>query len=90
MALITRDSPPAPPGPVEAADAAERLQRGLEEAGMADLRSIECSGPVRRGELTRCEADYAGGDTQLLLVALTTSGELDIQNPYPAQRRPGG
>ena len=88
--LLTRDSPPGPPGPVDAPTASERLERQLHDGGMADLRSVDCRGPVRRGALTRCRASYDGGDTQLLLVALTASGELDIQNPYPAQRRPGG
>jgi hypothetical protein len=45
---------------------------------------------VRPGRLTRCELLYRNGDTQLLLVRLASDGELDIENPYPAQRRPGG
>jgi hypothetical protein len=88
--LLTRDSPPGPPGPVAGRAASERLERQLHDSGIADLRTVECGGAVHRGALTRCLARYDGGDTQLLLVALTASGELDIQNPYPAQRRPGG
>jgi hypothetical protein len=86
-AVLTRDSPP---GPVDSAGAAERLAEQLRGGGVADLEGVECGGAVRRGALTRCEASYRDGDTQLLLVTLTARDELDVQNPYPAQRRPGG
>jgi hypothetical protein len=85
--LLTRD---LPAGPVEAAGAGERLARQLRDGGMADVRTVRCDGAVSRRAYTRCHASYAGGDTQLLLVVQTDDGELDIQNPYPAQRRPGG
>jgi hypothetical protein len=85
--LLTRDSPP---GPVDRAGAGERLAAQLRDGGMADLDAVECGAAVRRGAFTRCEASYRDGDTQLLLVTLGAGDELDIQNPYPAQRRPGG
>ena len=85
--LLTRDSPP---GPVDRAGAGERLAAQLRDGGMADLDAVECGAAVRRGAYTRCEASYRDGDTQLLLVTLGPGDELDIQNPYPAQRRPGG
>ena len=85
--LLTRDSPA---GPVEAAGAGELLAQQLRDGGMADVRTVRCDGAVRRRFYTRCHASYVGGDTQLLLVVQTADGELDIQNPYPAQRRPGG
>ena len=87
VVALTRDSPP---GPVDSAGAAERLAAQLRDGGVADLDRVECGGAVRRGALTRCEASYRDGDTQLLLVTLTARHELDVQNPYPAQRRPGG
>ena len=57
---------------------------------MDDAGSIRCQGAIRSGRLTRCELLYLDGDTQLLLVNLTADGDLDIEEPYPAQRRPGG
>jgi hypothetical protein len=85
--LLTRDSSP---GPVDRAGAGERLAAQLRDGGVADLDTVECGAAVRRGAFTRCEASYRDGDTQLLLVTLGAGDELDIQNPYPAQRRPGG
>jgi len=85
--VLTRDSPP---GPVDRAGAGERLAAQLRDGGVADLDRVECGGAVRRGAFTRCQASYRDGDTQLLLVTLTARDELDVQNPYPAQRRPGG
>jgi hypothetical protein len=85
--LLTRDSPP---GPVDSAGAGERLAAQLREGGVTDLDKVDCPDSVRRGRYTRCRASYRDGDTQLLLVVLGPGGELDIQNPYPAQRRPGG
>jgi len=52
--------------------------------------SVRCNGAVRVVLVTRCQVVYDNGDTQLLLVTLSDAGELDVQVPYPAQRRPGG
>jgi hypothetical protein len=57
---------------------------------VSDAGSVRCRDSIRPERLTRCELLYDDGDTQLLLIALTKDGELDIQQPYPAQRRPGG
>jgi hypothetical protein len=51
---------------------------------------VRCPGPIRPGRSTRCQFIYADGDTQLMLVTLTSRGELSIDVPYPAQRRPAG
>src|SRR5215207_4550343 len=59
--VLTRDSPPGPPGPVDGPAASERLERQLHDGGMADLRSVECGAAVRRAALTRCVARYDGG-----------------------------
>ena len=56
---------------------------------MDDVGGVDCQATIRARRLTRCDLLYDNGDTQLLLVALTADGELDIQQPYPAQRRPG-
>jgi predicted nucleic acid-binding Zn ribbon protein len=90
VVLLTRDSPPEPPAPVAARIAAQRLATDLRHGVIADLDSVRCPGSVAQGRLTRCQARYTDGDTQLLVVTQTADGELDIQNPYPAQRRPGG
>ena len=82
--LLTRDSPPAPPAPVPAARAEARLVRQLDVRG-----SVRCPGDIRSGRSTRCQFLYPDGDTQLMLVTLTPAGELEIDVPYPAQRRPG-
>jgi hypothetical protein len=86
----TRDSPPDPPAPVPAARAERRLARqlGADAGGLPG--SVRCPRPVRPGRTTRCEFLYADGDTQLMLVTVTANGELDIEVPYPAQRRPSG
>jgi len=86
-ALLTRDSPPEPPEPVPVARAEMLLARQL-DAGPA--ASVRCTGPIRPGRSTRCQFLYPDGDTQLMLVTLSRRGELDIDVPYPAQRRPGG
>ena len=83
--LLTRDSPPPPPAPVPAARAQARLVRQLDLRG-----SVRCPGSIRQGRATRCQFVYPDGDTQLMLVTLTAAGELEIDVPYPAQRRPGG
>jgi hypothetical protein len=85
VVLLTRDSPPEPPAPVPVARAEVRLARQL-DAGPA--ASVRCTGPIRSGRATRCQFLYPDGDTQLLLVTLSRRGELDIDVPYPAQRRP--
>ena len=84
--LATRDSPPQPPAPVPAPRAEARLARQL-DAGPA--ASVHCTGPIRSGRSTRCQFLYPDGDTQLMLVTLSRRGELDVDVPYPAQRRPG-
>jgi hypothetical protein len=63
-----------------------RLARQL-DAGPA--ASVRCTGPIRSSRSTRCQFLYPDGDTQLMLVTLSRRGELDIDVPYPAQRRPG-
>jgi hypothetical protein len=84
--LLTRDPPPEPLAPVPAARAEARLARQL-DAGPA--ASVRCTGPIQSGRSTRCQFLYPDGDTQLMLVTLSRRGELDIDVPYPAQRRPG-
>jgi hypothetical protein len=85
VVLLTRDPAPAPPGPVPAARAEHRLERQLAAAARQFVR---CPGPIRRDRSTRCEFIYPDGDTQLMLVTLSRDGELEIEVPYPAQRRP--
>ena len=85
-----RDPPPKPPTPVPSASAERRLVGQLRASGVDDAGSVRCQDSIRAGRLTRCELLYLGGDTQLLLVKLTAPGDLDIEQPYPAQRRPGG
>jgi hypothetical protein len=82
--LLTRDSPPPPPAPVPAARAEARLVRQLDLRG-----SVRCPGDIRPGRSTRCQFVYPDGDTQLMLVTLSAAGALEIDVPYPAQRRPG-
>jgi Protein of unknown function (DUF3311) len=86
VVLLTRDSPPQPPAPVPAARAEARLARQLDASPAA---SVRCTGPIRFGRSTRCQFIYPDGDTQLMLVTLSRRGELDVDVPYPAQRRPG-
>ena len=86
--LVLRDPAPGPPAAVPGASAERRLVQRLRAGGVGDARSVRCQGPVRPGRLTRCELLYLDGDTQLLLVDLLANGDLDIQQPYPAQRRP--
>jgi len=87
--LLTRDTPLQPPAPVPAARAELRLQRQLGAGGAGLPGSVRCPGSIRLGRATRCEFRYPDGDTQLMLVTLTARGGLDIDVPYPAQRRPG-
>jgi hypothetical protein len=51
---------------------------------------VRCPGSIRPGRPTRCQFVYENGDTRLMLVTLMEDGTLDIDVPYPAQRRPGG
>ncbi len=88
--LASRDSPPEPPAAVPSASAERRLVAQLRAEGVDDAGSIRCQHAIRSGRLTRCELLYVDGDTQLLLVNLTADGALDIEEPYPAQRRPAG
>jgi hypothetical protein len=88
--LVSRDDPePAAPDPVSVAGAERRLERQL---GFRDddTAAVTCARSIRLGRQTRCQLRYANGDTQLILVALMAGGELDVEIPYPAQRRPGG
>ncbi|MBA3263994.1 MAG: hypothetical protein H0T69_16305 [Thermoleophilaceae bacterium] len=89
VALLTRDAPPEPLTPVPVARAEQSLERQLRSGGGPN-GSVRCPGPIRPRRATRCEFLYPDGDTQLMLVTLTARGELDIEVPYPAQRRPGG
>jgi ribosomal protein L37E len=84
--LLSRDPEPEPPGPVPAARAERRLERQLAAGPSA---SVRCPGPIEPGHSTRCQFIYPDGDTQLMLVSLARAGELEIDVPYPAQRRPG-
>ena len=81
--LLTSDPAPEPPaGPSGASGAC--LARQLAAAA----RHSCCPGPIRPDSSTRCEFLYPDGDTQLMLVTLSRRGELEIEVPYPAQRRP--
>lgn len=88
--VVTRDPPPKPPAPVARAAAEQRLEGQLEAGGVEQLRSVRCGGSIRPSRTTRCELRFTDGDTQLMLVRVAADGELDIEVPYPAQRRPGG
>jgi hypothetical protein len=83
--LATRDAPPEPPAPVPAALAEARLERQL---AARPAEAVRCPGSIEPGRSTRCQFLYADGDTQLMLVTLTPSAELEVDVPYPAQRRP--
>jgi hypothetical protein len=85
LVLLTRDPAAGPPGPVPAARAELRLERQLAAGPSA---SVRCPGPIEPDRSTRCEFIYPDGDTQLMLVTLSRDGELEIDVPYPAQRRP--
>jgi hypothetical protein len=75
--------------PVAAFRAEERLLRELSAGGLGDAVSVDCAGPVRAGRATRCQVGYSDGDTQLILVGLDADRTIDVDIPYPAQRRPG-
>lgn len=85
---LTRDPEPEPPAPVPAARAEVRLERQLDTGGVGPAGAVRCPGPIRLARATRCQFLYPDGDTQLMLVTITRAGELDIEVPYPAQRRP--
>jgi hypothetical protein len=85
LVLLTRDPAPEPPGPVPAAQAELRLERQLAAGPSA---SVRCPRPIELDHSTRCEFIYPDGDTQLMLVTVAGDGELEIDVPYPAQRRP--
>ena len=89
VVLLTRGSGPDPLAAVPAAHAEPRLEHQL-GAGTKGMRgSVHCPGAIRPGRATRCQFLYADGDTQLMLVTLMGDGRLDIDVPFPAQRRPG-
>ena len=91
VVLLSRDDPPpAPPEPVASVRAERRLETRLALDEYGTGTSVRCNAPVREAFVTRCQVVYDNGDTQLLLVTLSDAGELDVQVPYPAQRRPGG
>jgi hypothetical protein len=85
--LLARDPAPEPIAAVPAARAEQRLERQLTGGPPGAVR---CPGSIRPGRASRCEFRYEDGDTQLMLVTVSANGELDIEVPYPAQRRPGG
>jgi hypothetical protein len=87
VVLLTREPEPGPPQPVPAARAERLLERRLDAGPGA---SVRCP-PARIDTLNeaRCQFVYPDGDTQLMLVTLGSDGELEIEVPYPAQRRPG-
>jgi hypothetical protein len=88
-ALATGRQPaPQEASAVAAPRAEERLERQLATAEIDDAASVRCPRTIRAGRSTRCQVRYANGDTQLILVTLLASGELDVDVPYPAQRRP--
>ena len=90
VVLLSRDDPPASPAPVASVRAEHRLETRLALDEYGTGTSVRCTAPVRQAFVTRCQVVYDNGDTQLLLVTLSAAGELDVQVPYPAQRRPGG
>jgi hypothetical protein len=90
LLLLRRDSAPEALDPVAAARAEPRLESQLRRGGIEELGAVRCAGSVERDRVTRCQLLYDNGDTQLMLVRLTSEGRLDIEVPYPAQRRPGG
>jgi hypothetical protein len=81
--------PPPPPAPLAPTQAENRLQRQLGLAADGDQGVVRCPGNVGTTRLARCGVIYPDGDTQLLPVRLTPEGDLDVEVPYPAQRRPG-
>jgi hypothetical protein len=83
------EAAPLRPEPVAAFRAEERLLRELSAGGLGDAVSVDCAGPVRAGRATRCQVGYSDGDTQLILVGLDADRTIDVDIPYPAQRRPG-
>ena len=89
VVLLARDPAPEPVAPVAAASAETRLENQLRRGGLEDVGSVRCAGPISPGRGTRCQLLYSDGDTQLMLVRLVGDGQLDIEVPYPAQRRPG-
>ena len=90
MLLLTRDGAPDLVEPVAAASAEARLERQVRRGGSPQVGSVRCAGTIRPTGTTRCQLLYSDGDTQLMLVRLLADGRLDIDVPYPAQRRPGG
>ncbi len=89
VVLLAREPAPEPVAPVGAASAETRLENQLRRDGLEDVGSVRCAGPIAPGRRTRCQLLYSDGDTQLMLVSLVGDGQLDIEVPYPAQRRPG-
>jgi hypothetical protein len=89
VVLLARDPAPAAPDPVAAALAEPRLERQLGTDRGGPQGRVSCPGAIRADRATRCQFRYRDGDTQLMLVTVRAHGELEIDVPYPAQRRPG-
>lgn len=87
--LLARDPAPSAPDPVAAALAEPRLERQLGTNRGGPQGRVTCPGAIRPERATRCRFLYRDGDTQLMLVTVRAHGELEIDVPYPAQRRPG-
>ena len=87
--VLSRGSPPEPLAAVPAARAEPRLEHQLGAGTNGMSGSVDCHGSISPGRATRCQFLYPNGDTQLMLVTLTADGGLDIDVPFPAQRRPG-
>jgi hypothetical protein len=85
--LATRDSPPAPPGPISAADAEQRLELQFSPVGDDDNAAVRCPRSIELGRVIRCEVRYSDGIARALLVHLAPSGELEADIPYPATLR---
>ena len=73
-----------------AAEAGAELREGFAVDDLTyDDGRVTCPGAIRPERATRCQFRYRDGDTQLMLVTVRAHGELEIDVPYPAQRRPG-
>lgn len=87
LLLATRDSPPAPPEPVSAAEAEQRLELRHTPVGDDDNAAVRCPRSIEPGRVIRCEVRYSDGIARALLVRLAPDGELQADIPYPAALR---